>query len=286
MICNAKPNFFVVLMLLALVSACSDLSNFAPVTSYFPEPSQHPGPDQCHVVQIGETLKSISSTTGLDFQSLVKWNNLSTPYQLAVGQKIRLFNPNPSVAVEKPISVIGSALNKLVPPKKIVIPAEKNQVLIDKPINSQSTIPILSEKKPASEEKKSTISIDKEKVLKLNFEWPLKGKVLKQFFQSNSKGIDIAGKNGQSVSAAEAGKVVYSGQGLLGYGNLLIIKHTDIFLSAYANNSRLLVGEGDVVNKGQAIAEVGQIGSKRASLHFEIRKNGKPVNPLAFLSKK
>jgi len=91
---------------------------------------------------------------------------------------------------------------------------------------------------------------------------------------------------GQDVSAAEAGKVVYSGQGLIGYGNLLIIKHNDLYLSAYANNSRLLVAEGYTVEKGEVIAKVGQAGSNKTSLHFEIRKNGKPVNPLNFLPEK
>jgi len=88
------------------------------------------------------------------------------------------------------------------------------------------------------------------------------------------------------VAATEAGKVVYSGQGLLGYGNLLIIKHNDLYLSAYANNSRLLVAEGNSVTKGQVIAEVGQVGNKRPALHFEIRKNGKPIDPMIFLSSK
>jgi len=138
----------------------------------------------------------------------------------------------------------------------------------------------------STNEKKLTISIDKEKVLKLNFQWPLKGKVVKKFSQSHDKGIEIAGKVGQPVAATEAGKVVYSGQGLLGYGNLLIIKHNDLYLSAYANNSRLLVAEGNSVTKGQVIAEVGQVGNKRPALHFEIRKNGKPIDPMIFLSSK
>lgn len=280
---SAKPIVIIMLMLLACAS-CSQLPNYAPVISYFPESSQDQS--QYHVVQTGETLKSISVSTGLDFQALAQWNDLSPPYQVSVGQKLRLFNPNPSLTVKKQASVTASPKNKLMPAKKIFIPTEKPQVLVDKPINKQTIVAVEHEKIPSSKEKKSTISIDKEKVLKLNFQWPLTGKVLKQFSQSNNKGIDIAGKTGQSVAAAETGKVVYSGQGLLGYGNLLIIKHNDSYLSAYANNSRLLVTEGDVVNKGQAIAEVGQIGSKRASLHFEIRKNGKPVNPLAFLSKK
>ena len=133
---------------------------------------------------------------------------------------------------------------------------------------------------------KSITSIEHEKISALSFGWPIKGKVVKKFSPSRNKGIDIAGKQGQVIKASEAGKVVYEGQGLIGFGKLLIIKHNAIYLSAYTNNSRLLVNEGENVEKGQAIAKVGDVGIKRTSLHFEIRKNGKPINPLKFLPKK
>jgi lipoprotein NlpD len=123
-------------------------------------------------------------------------------------------------------------------------------------------------------------------MLELNFGWPIKRRVLKNFSPTRNKGIDIAGKKGQPVKATETGKVVYAGQGLIGFGKLLIIRHNDIYLSAYANNSQLLVSEGQHVEKGQVIAEVGDVGIKRTSLHFQIRKNGKPVNPIKFLPKK
>lgn len=170
--------------------------------------------------------------------------------------------------------------------KKSIIPFHKKiQPDHSSSYTKQKTTPP-SEKYGSDSQKKSIISIDNEIVLKLNFQWPIKGKIVKNFPQSDNKGIDIAGKLGQAVSATEAGKVVYSGQGLLGYGNLLIIKHNDLYLSAYANNSQLLVAEGHNVKKGQIIALVGQAGSNQASLHFEIRKNGKPVNPLSLLPEK
>ena len=137
-----------------------------------------------------------------------------------------------------------------------------------------------------SKNSKSITSIEHKKMSTLNFGWPIKGKVLKNFSPSRNKGIDIAGKQGQLIKATEAGKVVYEGQGLIGFGKLLIIKHNALYLSAYTNNSRLLVNEGESVEKGQAIAKVGNVGIKRTSLHFEIRKNGKPVNPLKLLPKK
>ena len=133
--------------------------------------------------------------------------------------------------------------------------------------------------------KKSIISIDNKKMLKLNFQWPLLGKVARNFSQTDSKGILIKGKTGQTVHAAEAGKAVYCGNGLAGFGNLAIIKHNETYLSAYANNSKLFIKEGEQVEKGQTIGQVGQTGLKKFSLHFEIRKNGKPINPLTVLPK-
>jgi lipoprotein NlpD len=133
--------------------------------------------------------------------------------------------------------------------------------------------------------KKTVLISNNKKLLKLYWQWPIKGKVLKRFSRATSKGIDIAGRFGQKVKTAAIGKVVYSGSGLIGYGNLLIIKHNATYLSAYANNSRLLVKEGEAVIKGQVIAEIGLVGGKQDSLHFEIRKNGKPVNPLHYLPK-
>jgi murein DD-endopeptidase MepM/ murein hydrolase activator NlpD len=133
--------------------------------------------------------------------------------------------------------------------------------------------------------KKSIISIDNKKLLKLNFQWPLQGRLTRSFSQTGNKGIEIVGKSGQTVVASEAGKAVYCGHGLAGLGNVAIIKHDENYLSAYANNSKLIVKEGQFVNKGQAIGQLGKTGLRKTSLHFEIRKNGKPVNPLALLPK-
>jgi murein DD-endopeptidase MepM/ murein hydrolase activator NlpD len=136
-----------------------------------------------------------------------------------------------------------------------------------------------------NKEKTSIISTDNKKVLKLNFQLPIKGKISKNFAQTDNKGIDITGKAGQAVQAAEAGKAVYCGQGLAGFGNLVIIKHNETYLSAYANNSKLYVKEGQRVEKGQTIGQVGSTGLKKAALHFEIRKNGIPINPLTLMPK-
>ena len=276
-------------------------------------------------------MYAISLIYDLDYRQLAQWNQIPSPYTIEIGQKIGLSNPNlesspPSNAENttpaekyenhppkaktavvnnnstggeraKPLPKVITRTNK-----KIVTATEINRITAQNtdaiPLNNKpnSTRKIQSVKNTAnkpgsSSQKKSIISIDNRNMLKLNFQWPIKGKVLKYFSQTHNKGIDIYGKMGQNVSAAEAGKVVYSGQGLIGYGNLLIIKHNDLYLSAYANNSQLLVTEGHTVNKGDIIATVGQSGpnqakSNQTSLHFEIRKNGKPVNPLNFLPDK
>lgn len=205
--------------------------------------------NQFYVVQAGDTLFSIAQLTGISAERLVVWNGLKPPHYLKVGQTLRLFDDRKQKTVQE----------------------RKTQAEVK------------SVKLP--EEKKSAISNVNKKVLKLNWQWPIKGKIVKNFLQSG-KGIDIKAKTNQQVEAAEAGEVVYGGQGLIGYGNLLIIQHNKDFLSAYGNNSTLLVEEGQLVEKGQAIAEIEKSGNGAAVLHFEIRKQGKSVNPLKFLPKK
>lgn len=139
--------------------------------------------------------------------------------------------------------------------------------------------------KKVRNKKISNISTNNKKVLRLYWRWPVRGKLLRSFYGAGNKGIDIAGYVGKKIRAAESGIVVYSGSGLVGYGNLLIIKHNYLYLSAYAHNRRLLVKEGDKVKKGQLIAEMGVGVNAKPALHFEIRKNGKSVNPISYLPK-
>jgi lipoprotein NlpD len=200
-------------------------------------------------------------SSGYGYQRLVLWNQKSHSYNLTVARKIKLPNPDTEYSVTE---------------KKQKNTGAKNAH------NKHRTKRDIA-KKSNRHQQKSISSIDNKKMLELRFGWPVEGRVLKGFSPSRNKGINIAGKKGQWVKATEAGKVVYAGQGIIGFGRLLIIKHNDVYLSAYANNSRLLVSEGQYVEKGQVIAEVGGVGLKRRSLHFEIRKNGKPVNPLKLL---
>jgi len=229
-------------------TGCSTTKNYAPVRNYHRNSLNK---EKYYEVKQGDTLYSIGFRSGNDYKQLAIWNKISPPYLLKVGQKIQLFQ---SKQTPRMASRFSGKTRKLKTKNKLA-------------------------------KKTLTISNDNKKVLKFHWQWPLKGLILKTFSKKANKGIDIAGKIGQKVKSAAPGKVVYSGAGLAGYGNLLIIKHNYLYLSAYANNSRLLVKEGDVVKKGQVIAEVGRIGVKKASLHFEIRKKGKPVNPLRYLPK-
>ena len=231
------------------LGACAQKKNYAPVRSYHRDLANG---QKYYVVRPGDTLYSVGFRSRHDYRQLAAWNRITPPYNIKVGQRIQLFKPVSKG--ERP--VYASRYQKSVKKKRTA---------------SQKT-PIIS-------------NINK-KVLKLYWQWPVQGGILRNFYQTGKKGIDIFGNYGQSVTAAASGKVVYSGNGLIGYGNLLIIKHNELFLSAYANNRRLLVEEGQHVKKGQVIAELGRAKDKKTSLHFEIRKNGKPVNPVFYLPKK
>ncbi|MGZ8186574.1 MAG: peptidoglycan DD-metalloendopeptidase family protein [Methylobacter sp.] len=298
---DSSSIFRVTLILCIILTACTtQQSNYAPVSSNAPAvSSKYPvissprpnitdsieDPTKYYVVKKGDTLYSIGVSSGHGYQRLALWNQIAAPYTIEVGQKIQLFNPDPedNSADKKQQNEAVVAKKITVAQKKSILSREKKTKTAIKSISKRTKIRAIPTKNRSKSQKKSIISTDNQKVLKLSFQWPIKGKILKNFSESDNKGIDISGKIGQTVYAAEAGKVVYSGQGLISLGNLVIIKHNELYLSAYANNSRLLVAEGQNVVKGQDIAQVGEAVYKKASLHFEIRKNGKSVNPLALL---
>ena len=302
---TSKLNILAMLMMLALLGACTSQTHYAPLitnSKEFAEDNQNPlvskkglnkgnqvvarNMRKHQVEKTWRTYHSPGSSPGYGYQHLAFWNQKLPPHNLIIGKKIKLSNPDPEDrvtdkkqqnAVVKNVNTRQKKTNNSVPDKT---------ALEDKNVHRKQQLKLGVAKKSKSQQQKSIASIDNQKMLELSFGWPIKGRVLKSFSPSHNKGIDIAGKKGQPVKATEAGKVVYGGQGLIGFGKLLIIKHNDDYLSAYANNSRLLVNEGQNVQKGQVIAEVGDVGIKRTSLHFEIRKNGKPVNPVKLLPKK
>ncbi|NNJ91697.1 MAG: peptidoglycan DD-metalloendopeptidase family protein [Gammaproteobacteria bacterium] len=258
-----RRNFSILTLL--LLAACTS-SWKAPVSSYSEQPDtrkQQKLPvkinGRFYKVRPGDTLYSIAWRTGHDWQTLARWNNLKSPHQIFVGQIVRVVPPE----------------------KKVVV---KTQVAKKKPVN-KVVKPVLrsTEKKVAGKTKTKTSFKSK-----LYWRWPANGRLLKTYKRGDvtRKGIVVSGKAGQSILAAEDGKVVYSGSGLIGYGQLIIIKHNNKYLSAYGYNSKLLVKEGDWVTKGKKIALMGNNNNSKPALHFEIRRNGDPINPVAVLPKR
>jgi len=199
------------------------------------------------VVEKGDTLYSIAWDAGVDYRALARWNEIPPPYVIQPGQRLRL-RPRPGqrrtvAAPSPPADTARSA------------PAPEPR----------------SEPAPSAGAAPAWI-------------WPTRGPVLRGFSPERaSPGIDIGGEAGQAIQSAAGGRVVYSGDGLRGYGKLIIVKHNDTFLSAYAHNEKLLVAEGEQVTQGQPIAEMGDTGADRVKLHFEIRKRGNAVDPLQYL---
>lgn len=211
-----------------------------------------------HTVLKGDTLYSIAFRHGVDYKKIARWNKIRSPYTIYAGQRLKL---SPS----------GLASSKRTTKKQ-----------------SKSSTKVAAKKKAAAAK---SVTKPKKKVavvpIQHTWNWPTKGTVIRTYSvrSGGNKGIDIGGKIGQPVLAASAGKVVYSGNGLASYGNLIIIKHSEQFLSAYAHNKKLLVKEGGVVKRGEKIAELGNTGTSEAKLHFEIRYLGKPVDPIKYLPK-
>jgi lipoprotein NlpD len=186
---------------------------------------------------------------------------LKLPYSEQAVAQLKAYAASPQIVIAK----IEVPAEKNLPPEASILPASPTSVA---PLPAPPPASIAVETVPSADQ--------------IEWIWPTKGKVI-EGFSEGTKGIDISGTSGQAVNASAAGKVVYSGAGLRGYGKLIIIKHNSTYLSAYAHNDKLLVKEGQTVSKGQKIAEMGSTDSSLVKLHFEIRKNGKPVDPLKHL---
>lgn len=200
-----------------------------------------------YTVQRGDTLYSIAFRYGLDYKKLANANKIAPPYTIFINQKIRLK---------------GAASKK----------STRRQNPVVKKTKKKSSKQIVKKSQPS----------------KLNWQWPIPGEVILAFSATGrvNKGVDIRGRLGESVAAAADGVVVYAGGGLRGYGKLVIVKHNDHFLSAYGHNRAILVKEGEKVKGGQVVAEIGSSGLNQEMLHFEIRRDGKPEDPLLYLPDK
>jgi lipoprotein NlpD len=214
-----------------------------------------------YTVKPGETLIRIGLETGQNWKDIARWNNLDQPNQIEVGQVLRVAPPSvaatattasasTTAVVTRPVTSPGGAASSAQPAKPAATAAATDSAAGDDP---------------------------------LAWSWPVLGPVLAGFDEVKNKGLDIGGSAGDPVLAAADGRVVYVGAGLRGYGNLIILKHNSTYLTAYAHNRSLLVKEDQSVRKGQKIAEMGNTDADRVKLHFEVRRQGKPVDPAKYL---
>lgn len=242
--------------------------------------------DGTYYVRSGDTLYAIAFNYNVDVRNVAAWNGISSPYVIYPGQKLRLSAPpagsrssGSSSAVRiSTVKTPGRAITKTVSsPDKT--PSSKAT-----PANSSPAPTAASSSKPVTQGKASASNSADPK----SWKWPTSGRVLRGYVAGDParNGLDIAGKEGQVITASAGGQVVYSGNGLISYGELIIIKHSEKMLSAYAHNKVRLVKEGEQVSAGQKIAEMGRTAGNQQLLHFEIRVRGKPVNPLNYLPKK
>jgi lipoprotein NlpD len=232
-------------------------------------PQRQPVRSGQYQVQRGDTLYSIAFRFGWDWKALAARNGIAPPYLIRVGQIIRFDGQSSG----RP-PVVATAPAVVVPPSRSSVPIQP------RPGQTQPQAPVKTTP--------SIIALPPTQRSASGWLWPSSGSVIGRFSSNGSlnKGIDIAGELGQPVLAASDGSVVYAGSGLRGYGELVIIKHSDIYVSAYGHNRRLLVQEGQQVKAGQKIAEMGSTGTDRVKLHFEVRRQGKPVDPLQYLPKR
>jgi lipoprotein NlpD len=245
---NRPSRLFLVPMVVAvaLLAGCASRSTRAPITSMTSGqsvPTVSSG--GTYVVKPGATLYKIASEHSMEVSELERLNNITDPKQLRVGTTLRLSGGAPAPRKAEPLTPVPLPVT---------------------PVTTSA---------PASAPKASDAGL-------LSWGWPAEGKII-QSFNANTKGIDIAGKEGDPVRAAADGEVMYAGNGVRGLGNLVLIKHGNGFITAYAHNKQLLVKTGEHVRKGTKIATLGQTDTTSPRLHFEIRRHGTPVNPLSYL---
>jgi lipoprotein NlpD len=214
--------------------------------------AENAGKSGYYTVKPGDTLIRIGMDNGQSGRDIARWNNLTNPNLIETGQVLRVVPPAPEAPLARASAATGSAA---APASVASAPAAAA------PISAPS----------AAEDA-------------ISFQWPARGNLISGFDESKNKGLDIGGKVGDPVLAAADGRVVYAGAGLRGYGNLIILKHNNTYLTAYAHNQALLVKEDQVIKRGQKIAEMGNSDADQVKLHFEIRRQGKPVDPAKYLS--
>jgi lipoprotein NlpD len=246
----------------------------APV-SVPPAGADNAGKPGYYTVKPGDTLIRIGLDHGQSSRDIARWNSLENPNRLEIGQVLRVTPPAAAAAAAntRPVAqatATPSALAQQAPADRAPVPS------------AAASAPAASASSPASATSAPSASADDN----IAWIWPSNGPVLAGFDEIKNKGLDIGGAAGDPVLAAADGRVVYVGAGLRGYGNLIILKHNNTYLTAYAHNQTLLIKEDQSVRKGQKIAEMGSSDADRVKLHFEVRRQGKPVDPAKYLPPK
>ncbi len=254
-----------------------------------------------YTVKRGDTLYRIALEHGQDYRDVAAWNNVSSPSTIKEGQVLRVAPPGAvdsnGAVVAKPIAagaVVESRALDQPAPSPVASGGIKSEPKVGKEPYSDEAYARLNKtgdtlvKAEAKAEVPAAVvpPVAAAGADDVAWMWPVAGKVVAPFSESGNKGLDFAGRAGDPVFAAGEGKVVYAGAGLRGYGELVIVKHNAVFLSAYAHNRKILVKEGQQVTRGQKIAEMGSTDTDSVKLHFEIRKQGKPVDPAPYLPKR
>ncbi|MFT3776917.1 MAG: peptidoglycan DD-metalloendopeptidase family protein [Ottowia sp.] len=278
----------------AVLSACSSTSvNRAPVEDRGMaagttaglgdrpaiDPATLPGAENAgkpgyYTVRQGDTIMRIATEVNQPWREIVRWNSLENPNAIEVGQVLRVVPPAGGTAAPAELPRTAGTPAPVPPRAAASAPV---------PVATQTTPGVVAAAPapaPAPAPSPAPPSAGADDV---EFIWPASGAVVARFDEAKNKGLSIAGKAGDPVVAAADGRVVYAGAGLRGYGNLIILKHNNTFLTAYAHNQTLLVKEDQTVKKGQKIAEMGSTDADRVKLHFEIRRSGKPVDPSRYL---
>jgi lipoprotein NlpD len=255
-----------------VLAGCSSTGTRAPVVDLSKNPNGNTAPATggTYVVKPGDTLYKIARANNVDAENLKRWNNLTDPNQLVVGQVLRL-SSNGAVASG------GAVQSTPIRPATVAPRPLEGSDLSPKPLDVPPAASPPPEAAPGDAHPAPAADAG---VIKWG--WPASGKMI-QAFNANTKGVDIEGASGDPVEAAADGKVMYSGNGVRGLGNLIIINHSNGFITAYAHNSALLVKTGAEVKRGAKIAEIGQTDAASPRLHFEVRRQGTPVDPMRYL---